>query len=63
MRPNEYVSRNRLRPCRIKNTSRYVMGALHSHSRPVKVPMTKEPDDNPATRGLTRENDKQCCPA
>jgi hypothetical protein len=61
MRPTEYVSRNRLRPDRIKNKSRYVMGAIYSHSRPVEVPMVKEPTDNPATRGLTREDDRRCC--
>jgi len=61
MRPNEYASRNKVRPGRIKNKSRYVMGALYSHRRPVAVPMSKEPDDDPATRGLTREDDKQCC--
>jgi hypothetical protein len=62
MRPTEFVSRNRLRPNRIKNKSRYITNAIYSHSKPVAVPMSKEPVDDPATRGLTREDDKQCCP-
>jgi hypothetical protein len=56
MRPDEYLIRKKLRPCRIKESSRYVMGRLHSHRRPVAVPASMEPDDSPETRGLTRKN-------
>ena len=55
MRTREYTGRNRLRPDQLKNKSRYVAGALHSHSRPAETPLAKEPDDNPETRGLTEK--------
>ena len=55
MRPDEFAARNRLKPGRIKNPSRYVMGRLYSHRRPAMTPADLEPDDNPVTRGLTRE--------
>ena len=57
MRPNEYESRNKLQPGRIKNPSRYVLGRLHSHKRPVDLPMLQEPDDDPEFRGLTTDDD------
>jgi len=59
MRPEEYTRRTKLRPCQIKNPSRYVMGRLHSHRRPVTIPLQMEQEDNPRTRGLTRENDEE----
>lgn len=61
MRPDEYQNRNKLRPCRIKSSSRYVMNRLHSHRRPVEVPMGMEPDDRPDTRGLTRIDGTSRC--
>jgi hypothetical protein len=59
MRPEEYTRRQKQRPCQIKNKSRYVMGRLHSHRRPVQVPLDMEPEDNPRTRGLTRDDETQ----
>lgn len=53
MDPRDYEKRNKLKPGRIKNPSRYVTGRLHSHRRSVEVPADMEPNDNPATRGLT----------
>jgi len=57
MRPDEYAKRNKIQPGQIKNKSRYVMGRLHSHRRPVDIPLDMEPDDNPRTRGLTRRDE------
>lgn len=59
MRPDEYTKRKKAKPCQIKNTSRYVMGRLHSHRRPVEKPLDMEPVDDPRTRGLTRDNDTE----
>jgi hypothetical protein len=56
MRSREYENRKKIRPGQIKDTSRYVMNSLHSHNRPSQVPLEKEPVDNPATRGLTRQD-------
>ena len=58
MRPNEFTERNKLRPGYIVNPSRYVMGRIHSHRRPVTTPPSKRPPDDPATRGLTRLDDQ-----
>ena len=57
MRPEEYTKRQKSHPCQIKNTSRYVMGRLHSHRRPVEVPLDMVAEDDPRTRGLTRDDD------
>jgi len=54
MRNREYADRKNVRPGRIKNTSRFVTGAIHSHRRPVEFPVDKTPEDDPATRGLTK---------
>lgn len=53
MRHREYSKRRRILPGRIKNSSRYVTGRIHSHRRPIEVPATMESNDSPAFRGLT----------
>ena len=55
MRSTDYRNRKQIRPGQIKNPSRYVMGTLYSHRRPVPIPLNKEEEDRPDTRGLTTE--------
>jgi hypothetical protein len=55
MRSIDYRNRKKIRPGQIKNPSRYVMGVLHPHRRPVEVPLSQEEEDRPDTRGLTTE--------
>ena len=57
MRPNEFTERNKLRPGYIASPSRYVMGRLHPHRRPATTPPSLRPPDDPATRGLTRDEE------
>jgi len=55
MRSTEYEKRKKAQPGQIKCTSRYVTNRLYPHRRKVKIPLNKEPDDDPATRGLTQD--------
>jgi hypothetical protein len=57
MRATEYQQRKKRYPGQsAAGGGKYVMNALRSHSRPVgNKPLIARPDDNPETRGVTKD--------